>query len=79
MDALAAAAAAAASSDRQAGHDMLLDAMGMMDDHTGHHDSQMITQEISDDDGEDNTQGGWQGNRWFVLGREERIGICPSL
>ena len=35
----------------------IMDAMAMMDEHDHHHDSQMITQEISDDDGEDNTQG----------------------
>ena len=38
---------------------LMVDDMSMMEDST-HHDSQMITQEISDDDGEDNTQGQYQ-------------------
>ena len=39
------------------GDGLLLDMTSIMDD-SNHHDSQMITQEISDDDdGEDNTQG----------------------
>ena len=39
--------------------DPLDDEAAMLDDlaMSNHHDSQMITQEISDDEGEDNTQG----------------------